>query len=146
MSSHDLIRFVDAQRDIYSQALNELIDGRKRSHWMWFIFPQIAGLGRSETARLFALANEEAARAYLQHPVLAPRLLECTQAILTHKRQTAHDILGSPDDMKFRSSMTLFMKASEKGSPFERALQQFYGGEPDQATLTRLEGKAQSVP
>lgn len=138
MVDRDLTRFVDAQRDIYQQALTELQDGRKRSHWMWFIFPQIAGLGRSETARFFALASQQEAQAYLDHPLLGPRLLECTQAILTHKRQTAHDILGSPDDMKFRSSMTLFMKVSEKGSPFERALQQFYGGEPDEATLTRL--------
>lgn len=138
MVDKDLTRFVDAQRDIYLQALTELQDGRKRSHWMWFIFPQIAGLGRSETARFFALASRQKAQAYLGHPLLGPRLLECTQAILTHKRQTAHDILGSPDDMKFRSSMTLFMKVSEKGSPFERALQQFYGGEPDEATLTRL--------
>lgn len=138
MADQDLKRFVEAQRDIYLQALTELQDGRKRSHWMWFIFPQIAGLGRSETARFFALANLQEAQAYLDHPILGTRLLECTQAILTHKRQTAHDILGSPDDMKFRSCMTLFMKVSEKSSPFERALQQFYGGEPDQATLSRL--------
>ncbi len=122
----------------YTDALEELRAGRKRSHWMWFIFPQIEGLGRSETARFYALANMDAAKAYLGHPTLGQRLLDCTNTMLTHKRRTAHDILGSPDDLKFRSSMTLFMAASEKGSPFERALQQFYGGEPDQATLSRL--------
>lgn len=138
MSSHDLQRFLDAQQPVYTDALEELRAGRKRSHWMWFIFPQIEGLGRSETARFYALANMDAAKAYLGHPTLGHRLLDCTNTMLTHKRRTAHDILGSPDDLKFRSSMTLFMAASEKGSPFERALQQFYGGEPDQATLSRL--------
>ncbi|KQZ49687.1 calpastatin [Rhizobium sp. Root149] len=138
MSSHDLQRFLDAQQPVYTDALEELRAGRKRSHWMWFIFPQIEGLGRSETARFYALANMDAAKAYLAHPTLGQRLLDCTNTMLTHKRRTAHDILGSPDDLKFRSSMTLFMAASEKGSPFERALQQFYGGEPDQATLSRL--------
>lgn len=138
MSSHDLQRFLDAQQPVYTDALEELRAGRKRSHWMWFIFPQIEGLGRSETARFYALANIDAAKAYLGHPTLGPRLLDCTNTMLTHKRRTAHDILSSPDDLKFRSSMTLFMAASEKGSPFERALQQFYGGEPDQATLSRL--------
>lgn len=138
MSSHDLQRFLDAQQPVYTDALKELRAGRKRSHWMWFIFPQIEGLGRSETARFYALANMDAAKAYLAHPTLGQRLLDCTNTMLTHKRRTAHDILGSPDDLKFRSSMTLFMAASEKGSPFERALQQFYGGEPDQATLSRL--------
>ncbi|MBB4143837.1 DUF1810 domain-containing protein [Rhizobium rhizoryzae] len=138
MSSHDLQRFLDAQQPVYTDALEELRAGRKRSHWMWFIFPQIEGLGRSETARFYALANMDAAKAYLGHPTLGQRLLDCTNTMLTHKRRTAHDILGSPDDLKFRSSMTLFMAASEKGSPFERALQQFYGGEPDQATLSRL--------
>lgn len=138
MSSHDLQRFLDAQQPVYTDALEELRAGRKRSHWMWFIFPQIEGLGRSETARFYALANMDAAKAYLGHPTLGQRLLDCTNTMLTHKRRTAHDILGSPDDLKFRSSMTLFMAANEKGSPFERALQQFYGGEPDQATLSRL--------
>lgn len=138
MSSHDLQRFLDAQQPVYTDALEELRAGRKRSHWMWFIFPQIEGLGRSETARFYALANMDAAKAYLGHPTLGQRLLDCTNTMLTHKRRTAHDILGSPDDLKFRSSMTLFMTATEKGSPFERALQQFYGGEPDQATLSRL--------
>lgn len=138
MSSHDLQRFLDAQQPVYTDALEELRAGRKRSHWMWFIFPQIEGLGRSETARFYALANIDAAKAYLGHPTLGQRLLDCTNTMLTHKRRTAHDILGSPDDLKFRSSMTLFMAASEKGSPFEQALQQFYGGEPDQATLSRL--------
>ncbi|MCJ8509069.1 DUF1810 domain-containing protein [Rhizobium lemnae] len=138
MRLHDLQRFLDAQQPIYADALEELRAGRKRSHWMWFIFPQIEGLGRSETARFYALANIDAAKAYLGHPTLGQRLLDCTNTMLTHKRRTAHDILGSPDDLKFRSSMTLFMATSEKGSPFERALQQFYGGEPDQATLSRL--------
>ena len=138
MTTSDLSRFVEAQRHIYPEVLAELSAGRKRSHWMWFIFPQIAGLGRSETAQFYALNDLDEAKAYLDHPVLGARLLECTRAMLDHKRRTAHDILGTPDDLKFRSSMTLFMQASEKGSLFERALLQFYGGEPDQATLGRL--------
>ncbi|MGN7293908.1 DUF1810 domain-containing protein [Rhizobium sp. SAFR-030] len=136
--THDLARFVSAQESIYSQALRELIAGRKHSHWMWFIFPQIEGLGRSATARHYAISGRAEAQAYAAHPLLGPRLLECTQAMLTHAGRTAQEIFGSPDDLKFRSSMTLFAAISEKGSPFERALDQFCDGRPDGETLARL--------
>ncbi len=136
----DLTRFVDAQGPVYVQVLNELKAGRKRSHWMWYIFPQVAGLGFSIMSQRFAIASREEAAAYLTHPVLGPRLLECTTAMMGHQELSAHAILGSPDDMKFKSSMTLFAAVSEKGSPFERALQQFYGGERDEKTLALLEG------
>lgn len=138
MMNFDLERFVKAQSTSYSQALNELRQGRKQSHWMWYIFPQIEGLGRSETARFYALSGKAEARTYLDHPVLGARLLETTGAMLTHSSQSAYAILGSPDDLKFRSSMTLFAAVSEKGSPFERALDAFFDAEPDQATLDLL--------
>ena len=137
-----LQRFLEAQGPIYTQALDELRRGAKRSHWMWFIFPQIAGLGHSPTARFYEIANRAEAEAYLAHPLLCSRLLECTQAMLMHTEKSAHSILGSPDDLKFRSCMTLFDATSEpdseKGSLFSRALQQFYDGRPDEATLSRL--------
>jgi len=135
----DLDRFVNAQAPVYADALRELEAGRKRSHWMWYIFPQIAGLGFSSTSQHFAIRSRAEAEAYLAHPVLRPRLLECTQAMLSHQGMSAHAILGSPDDLKFRSSMTLFEAVSEKGSPFERALQQFYNGEHDERTLALLD-------
>ncbi len=105
---------------------------------MWFIFPQIHGLGRSETARFYAIFGRSEAEAYLKHPVLGPRLEECTRAMLSHPRLSAHDILGSPDDLKFHSSMTLFGIAAQSGSSFEPALHVFYGGEGHQATLSAL--------
>lgn len=105
---------------------------------MWFIFPQVEGLGRSETARFYAIQGRPEARAYLDHPILGRRLLECTQAMLRHQNQSALDILGSPDDFKFRSSMTLFAEVSATRSLFEQALETFFEGEKDQATLTRL--------
>ena len=105
---------------------------------MWFAFPQVSGLGSSPMAVRYAIGSRLEAEAYLQHPVLGPRLLECTGLMLAHPGRSAHDILGSPDDMKFRSSMSLFAEVSEKGSPFERALDLFYDGEPDPLTLARL--------
>ena len=105
---------------------------------MWFIFPQVQGLGSSPMAQRYAIASRSEAEAYLEHPVLGPRLLECTRLMLDHADRSANEILGSPDDMKFRSSMTLFAAVSEKGSPFERALHSFYDGEEDPLTLARL--------
>jgi uncharacterized protein (DUF1810 family) len=136
--SVDLTRFVDAQASIYDQAIAELRDGRKQSHWIWYIFPQIDGLGRSDMSQRFAIRSRDEAAAYLAHPLLGWRLGECTDAMLSHTGRTAGDILGSPDDLKFRSSMTLFHLVSEKGSPFERALQMFYQGEHDGKTVELL--------
>lgn len=133
-----LARFVEAQRPIYQQALGELRAGDKRSHWMWFIFPQIAGLGRSPTAQLYAIADGAEARAYLAHPVLGQRLRECTDAMLGWAgRRSAEAILGPVDALKFRSSMTLF-EAAGGGARFGEALDAFYGGERDRLTLERL--------
>src|SRR5690606_21894416 len=129
----DLDRFVMAQAPVYQHVLAELRDGRKRSHWMWFIFPQVEGLGSSPMAQRYAIGSLQEAKAYLAHPVLGARLVECTALMLDHPQDSAHAILGSPDDLKFRSSMTLFAAASKKGSPFERALDVFYEGERDPA-------------
>lgn len=135
----DLSRFVAAQAGIYEQALAELQQGKKRSHWMWFIFPQIAGLGTSSTARFYALSGGDEARAYLAHPVLGPRLTACSAALLPHTGRTAAEIFGSPDDLKLRSSLTLFAAVSDTGSLFSRLLTQYYDGQPDPATLQRLQ-------
>ncbi len=134
----DLMRFVDAQAPVYAQVIDELSAGKKRSHWMWYIFPQIAGLGFSIMSQRFAIDSKGEALAYLGHPLLGRRLIECTEATLSHKNLTAHAILGSPDDMKFKSCMTLFEAVSEKGSPFGRALEQFYHGERDDKTVALL--------
>jgi uncharacterized protein (DUF1810 family) len=130
----DLDRFVSAQRPVYEAVLAELRQGRKQTHWIWFVFPQVDGLGSSSTARHYAIKSRAEAAAYLAHPVLGVRLLECTETVLAHSRRSAHDIFGSPDDLKFCSSMTLFERAG--GSPgFGRALDQFFGGERDSKTL-----------
>ncbi len=134
----DLERFVTAQRDVYGVALRELQAGRKKSHWMWFIFPQIRGLGRSDTARFYAISGRLEAEAYLNHPVLGSRLEECTGAMLSHSGLSAHDILGSPDDLKFHSSMTLFGAVALDGSSFETALHVFYQSKGDETTLSML--------
>ena len=134
----DLERFVEAQDPVYARVLAELRAGRKQSHWMWFVFPQIAGLGRSSMAARFAIASLDEARAYLARPVLGGRLRECTELVLAVEGKSAHDIFGSPDDLKFRSCMTLFSRVAPAGSPFERALARYFGGEPDAATLERL--------
>ncbi|MBK9260886.1 MAG: DUF1810 domain-containing protein [Polyangiaceae bacterium] len=135
---HLMQRFVAAQELIYSTALAELEAGRKQSHWMWFIFPQIAGLGHSPMAQRYALASLDEARAYLAHPLLGQRLEECTRAVLRHPKRSAYEIFGSPDDLKFRSSMTLFHRAAPAHPLFTRALSVFYGGEEDPKTLERL--------
>jgi len=134
----NLDRFVTAQQNIYEVALSELRAGLKRSHWMWFIFPQLRGLGRSETARFYAISGRAEAEAYLTHPMLGPRLVECTTAMLRHTDLSAHDILGSPDDLKFRSSMTLFGAVAERDLPFQAALDMFYAGVRDESTLRLL--------
>ncbi|RWX78979.1 DUF1810 domain-containing protein [Neorhizobium lilium] len=133
-----LVRFLDAQAPVYEEVLRELRNGRKRTHWMWYIFPQVAGLGFSIMAERFAIGSRKEAEAYLTHPILGIRLTESTEAMLGHEGLSAHAILGSPDDLKFKSSMTLFEAVSKKGSPFERALEQYYGGERDERTLALL--------
>ena len=132
---HDLQRFVDAQAPVYSQVRAELAAGRKRSHWMWFVFPQLRGLGASAMAHRYGIASRAEAEAYLRHPLLGARLLECTALMLgVDDGASAHDVLGSPDDIKFRSSMTLFAAVSAAGSPFAAALDRFFAGRPDPAT------------
>ena len=135
-----LDRFVTAQAGgVFERALAELRAGAKRSHWMWFVFPQIAGLGRSETARFYAIAERDEAIAYLAHPVLGPRLDSATQAMLGWaKRRSAEAILGPVDAMKLRSSMTLFDAVAGQPGPFAAVLDAFYGGERDPATLDLL--------
>src|SRR5215470_3016612 len=128
----DLKRFVDAQDGVYAAALAELRAGSKRSHWMWFIFPQAIGLGQSAMAMQYAIRSSEEASAYLDHPVVGPRLLECTAAVLAVPQKSAHEIFGSPDDMKFRSSMTLFEAVGEE-RVFAEAIDRFYEGKRDQA-------------
>lgn len=133
---YDLERFVTAQAGVYPAALAELRAGEKRSHWMWFVFPQIAGLGRSAMAAAYAIGSIEEARAYLAHPVLGPRYLECVGALLAHRGRSAAAIMGSVDAMKLRSSLTLFAAAGAGGS-VNKALRAFFGG-PDAATLGRI--------
>jgi len=135
---HDLQRFVDAQATVIDRVRAELARGRKRSHWMWFIFPQIAGLGFSAMAQRYAIGSLDEARAYLNHPVLGPRLEDCTRLVLAADGSTASDIFGWPDDMKFRSSMTLFAQAAPDRPVFAEALRKYFDDEPDPETLKRL--------
>jgi uncharacterized protein (DUF1810 family) len=137
--SFNLERFTTAQEPAYDEALAELAAGRKRSHWMWFVFPQLRGLGLSATSVFYGLASLDEARAYLAHPVLGPRLEACTRAVLSHQDQTAHAIFGSPDDLKLRSSMTLFDRADGgANTPYRAVLHGFFGGEADPLTLELL--------
>jgi uncharacterized protein (DUF1810 family) len=138
---YDLERFVQAQRARYEQALSEIRAGRKRSHWMWYVFPQLEGLGSSPTAQLYSIKSLEEAEAYLRHPVLGPRLIECAEAALVVPGDSANDIFGSPDDWKLRSSATLFALVSPPGSVFHQLLDKFFQGHRDESTL-RLLGKA----
>jgi uncharacterized protein (DUF1810 family) len=133
----DLGRFVDAQAQVYPQVVAELRAGRKRSHWMWFIFPQVAGLGHSATAQKFAIGSRDEAAAYLAHAVLGPRLRQCTDLVLAVENRSIHDILGSPDDLKFRSSMTLFADVADD-ELFCRAIAKYFASGFDQATLDIL--------
>jgi uncharacterized protein (DUF1810 family) len=133
----NLDRFVTAQAPIISTVLKELREGQKRTHWIWFIFPQVDGLGSSSMARRYAIRSGDEASAYLAHSVLGPRLLECTMTVLAVARKSAHDVFGSPDDLKFRSSMTLF-DALGAEPLFRSALDRFYDGIPDERTLAVL--------
>ncbi|HTD05073.1 DUF1810 domain-containing protein [Undibacterium sp.] len=135
---YHLQRFVDAQNTVYGEVTEELRRGQKRSHWMWFIFPQLKGLGRTETARYYGIASLEEARAYLNHPILGPRLLECTHLVLQIEGRNVHQILGSPDDLKLRSSLTLFAAAATENALFFDALDKFYDGEPDPLTAAEV--------
>ena len=134
----DLNRFVQAQEGVSAEVLAELRAGRKTSHWMWFVYPQLDGLGRSQTARFFAVKSLTEARAYLAHPVLGKRLRECTAAVLAVPGRTASEIFGSPDDIKFRSSMTLFERAEPECDLFSDALDRFFEGRRDRLTLDLL--------
>ena len=134
----DLDRFVQAQEGVYPDVLAELRRGRKTSHWMWFVFPQLSGLGSSAMARLYALADLEEARAYLAHPLLGDRLRECTQAAVGPGGRSASQVFGFPDDLKFRSSMTLFERADPVTAVFAKALDGLCDGERDKATLEKL--------
>ena len=137
----NLERFVAAQDPVWDAVLDELRAGDKRTHWMWFVFPQLAGLGRSATARRFALSGEEEARAYLAHPTLGARLEGATAAMLgLDDERTLRAVLGTPDDMKFRSSMTLFAEIAEDAARYRRALARFCDGAPDERTLALLRG------
>ena len=134
----DLDRFVEAQARVYETACDELRNGRKQSHWMWFVFPQMKGLGSSPMSQRFGIGSLEEARAYLAHPVLGPRLMEVTRLMLVARGGSLHDILGTPDDMKFRSSMTLFAHVAGAGSIYAEALNKLCEGKPDEQTLARL--------
>lgn len=135
---YNLERFLNAQRGVYQTALAEVAGGRKRSHWMWFIFPQIDGLGRSWTARKYAIKDLNEAKAYLNHEVLGKRLTEVSEAANSVFGKTAYEILGSPDDLKLRSSATLFAQVSEGSSVFHKLIDKYYAGEMDPMTLEML--------
>jgi uncharacterized protein (DUF1810 family) len=136
--SDDLARFVEAQQPVMDDVRAELAAGRKRTHWMWFVFPQLRGLGRSAMARHFGIASRDEAVAYLAHPVLGARLRECVELVLAVQGRTAHEIFGSPDDLKLRSCLTLFRALDGDDSVFGRALAKYFGGEPDPMTLQLL--------
>jgi uncharacterized protein (DUF1810 family) len=133
----DLERFVAAQEPVIDNVRAELGRGRKTSHWMWFVFPQIAGLGSSFRSQRYAISSLDEARAYLDHPLLGPRLVECVNLVLAVENRSAYEIFGSPDDLKFHSSMTLFGEVSQN-EVFGQALDKYFGGWPDEATLGRL--------
>ena len=135
---HDLQRFVEAQNPVYRQVCTELAAGAKASHWMWFVFPQLKGLGRSAIAQHFDIASRTEAEAYWRHPVLGPRLKECSELVLAVKGSTALQIFGSPDDLKFRSSMTLFSRVAPGEPVFTLAVDKYFGGDWDDRTLELL--------
>ena len=149
MTEADLIHFVDAQAKVYRQVVEELTDGRKQTHWMWFVFPQLAGLGHSSMAQRYAIRDLDQARRYLADPILGNRLRHDLSLILRHKGKWALEILGSPDDLKFRSCLTLFCKAASDKSDkllFAEALDQFYSGQPDPRTLGLLRSEWMPAP
>jgi len=134
----DLDRFLSAQASVYGQVLTELRAGQKRSHWIWFIFPQMKGLGSSSHAHFYGIGSLEEAAAYWRHPVLGSRLQECTRLVNQVEKRTIEQILGYPDDLKFRSSMTLFSHASEGADVFTHALDKYFAGQPDPVTIELL--------
>jgi uncharacterized protein (DUF1810 family) len=134
----NLDRFVQAQAPVLAQVLRELAEGRKRTHWMWFVFPQLAGLGHSAMAQRYAIAGLEEARAYLHHPVLGPRLMACTELVNAIEGRSIHQIFGSPDDLKFCSSMTLFAHTGADQGVFQEALQKYFAGREDPSTVQLL--------
>lgn len=135
---YNLHRFLDAQEGVYDTVLNELRAGRKSSHWIWFVFPQITGLGHSAMAQQFAITSLDEAKTYLQHPTLGQRLRECTQLVLNVEGRSAEEIFPYPDHLKFRSCMTLFMTAATDNTLFKAALLKYFDGKPDQMTLDIL--------
>jgi uncharacterized protein (DUF1810 family) len=135
---YDLQRFVDAQSHCFDQACRELSEGRKQSHWMWFIFPQLKGLGHSAMANQYAISSRQEAEKYLTHPILGPRLRHCTQLVILVEGRSIEQIFGVPDHLKFRSSMTLFANTGSESGVFKDALQKYFAGMPDQLTLDRL--------
>lgn len=138
MDQFNLARFVDAQEPVYARVLAELRAGHKRSHWMWFVFPQIQGLGRSEMAQRYAIASEDEAAAYLAHPLLGRRLRECAGIVAALDGPSAHDIFGDPDALKFRSSMTLFADVAPDEAVFQACIDKYFDGEADPETLARV--------
>jgi len=136
---HDLERFVEAQEPVIGDVKRELRAGRKRGHWMWFVFPQLAELGRSERSEYYGIDSRREADAYLDHEVLGPRLRECTGIVNAVDGRSANEIFGSPDDLKFRSSMTLFDEVAEEPTPFRIALETYYDGDRDEKTLELLD-------
>ncbi|HOT28143.1 MAG TPA: DUF1810 domain-containing protein [Candidatus Ozemobacteraceae bacterium] len=140
----NLERFVQAQNDVYDDVLVELKNGRKRSHWMWFVFPQFEGLGFSPISEMYSIKSLAEATAYIAHPVLGPRLIECAETVLGVEGRSAHEIFGSPDDMKLKSCATLFARVSPPGSPFHRILDKYYSGVQDDRTLELLGDQRQA--
>ena len=136
---YDLDRFVRAQDTVYEQALSEITSGRKHTHWMWYIFPQLEGLGSTWNSVHYSIGGIAEAEAYLAHPVLGPRLVNCAEAALLHEGLPASAIFGHPDDLKLRSSATLFASVSPAGSVFHRIIDTFFRGQPDETTLRRLQ-------
>lgn len=138
---YNLQRFIDAQQSVIDSVITELKQGRKHGHWIWFIFPQIKGLGHSANSAFYGITSVQEAAAYLQHPILGPRLIECTQLVNSVEGRSAEDIFGEIDAMKFRSSMTLFSQAAPDNQIFIEALQKYFAGEVDALTATRLRGE-----
>jgi uncharacterized protein (DUF1810 family) len=135
---YNLQRFVDAQEPVWARVRSELLDGQKRTHWIWFVFPQLVGLGKSAMATRFAISSRAEAKAYLEHPILGPRLRDCTQWVTQVRGRSADEIFGYPDNLKFQSSMMLFANAAADGQIFLDAFKKYYAGEPDRFTIARL--------
>jgi uncharacterized protein (DUF1810 family) len=138
--TNELIRFLEAQNQVYLKALSEIKNGKKNTHWMWYIFPQIKGLGSSETAQYYGIKDWNEATAYLQHPILGKHLIEISEELLNLNGKTATQLLGTPDDMKLRSCMTLFANVKNANPVFQKVLEKYFNGLPDQLTLELLNG------